>query len=259
MNIEKEILEINHYFIGRTKWDESQLAAFNPSAHYFHGEELLRSDFYTKEWDLNKCTRHRIFISSAAYPIKGFHILLKAVAILKIKYPNIKIVSPLATFNLNSSKLSEYLIAEDYSNYLRSLIRKLGLESNVILLQKLSAEEMSNEFCKAHVFVLPSFAENSPNALGEAMLIGTPSVVSPVGGVMSIVKDENSALIFPTGDYSMLAYQIERIFENDDLANTLSKNAKSIALIRHDVNNTTQQYISIYQKIIELDKDRIQS
>ncbi len=253
--VEKEILEMNHYFIGRTLWDKSQVAAFNSSAHYFHGEELLRPVFFTKAWSLKNIKRHRIFISSASYSIKGFHILLEATAILKKKYPYIQIVSPLSSINLNSNKLLGYIKTEDYSNYLKSQIQRLGLKSNVVLLQKLTGEEMAEEFCKAHVFALPSFAENSPNSLGEAMLIGTPSVVSPVGGVLSIVKDEESALVFPAGDYAMLAHQIDRIFENDELANKLSMNAKSIALKRHDVANTTTQYLNIYKDIIRLHKN----
>lgn len=257
--IEKEILRINHYFIGRTLWDKSQVAAFNPLANYFHGEELLRPIFYSQTWDLKKCTRHRIFISSAAYPIKGFHVLLKAVAVLKDRYPGIQLVAPLASFNLTPSKLNEYLIAEDYSNYLKKEIERLDLKSNIILLPNLSAEEMAHEFKKAHIFVLASFAENSPNALGEAMQIGTPSVVTPVGGVMSIVSDEESALFFPTGDYGVLAHQIVRVFESDELANRLSVNAKAIALKRHDVDKTTHQYIDIYKDIIKLHRSNIES
>jgi len=255
-DIEKEILKINKYFIGRTLWDKSQLFAFNSSALYYHGEELLREPFYKSKWSIRDCTRFRVFISSSAYPIKGFHILLKAAAILKDKYPTIQIVSPLSDFNLKSSKFKNYLIAEDYSNYLRSEISRLKLEDNVILLPRLNANEMAVEFTKAHVFVLASFAENSPNALGEAMLLGVPSVVSPIGGVMSIVKDEESALFFPSGDYSMLAYQISRVFEDDALANNLSENAKLIASIRHDVNKTTEQYKQIYSNVIKLHKDK---
>jgi glycosyltransferase involved in cell wall biosynthesis len=254
--IEKEILEINTYFIGRTLWDRSQLAAFNSSAIYFQGEELLREPFYNKKWSIKDCTRYRVFISSSAYPIKGFHVLLKAAAILKDKYPNIQIVSPLSDLNLKSVKFKDYLIAEDYSNYLKKEIRRLNLEDNLVLLKRLNDEEMSNEFTKAHLFVLSSFVENSPNSLGEAMMIGTPSIVTPVGGVMSIVKDEKSALFFPSGDYSMLAYQISRVFEDDALAINLSENAKLIASIRHDVNKTTEQYKQIYSNVIKLHKDK---
>lgn len=250
--IEKEILEINEYFIGRTLWDMSQLTAFNQYANYFKGEELLRDPFYREKWSLENCIKHRIFISSASYPLKGFHILLKATVALKRKYPNVQIVAPLSAINLNSSTFRNILIAEDYSNYLNREIKILELEDNITLFSKLSAEEMASEYKKSHVFVLPSFMENSSNALGEAMLVGTPSVVSPVGGVLSIVKDEESALVFPSGDYRMLAFQIQRIFENDKLALKLSENAKSTALTRHDVAKTTDQYMSIYRDVIQL-------
>lgn len=253
--IEKEILEINQYFIGRTLWDKSQLTAFNENAAYFHGEELLREPFYNKAWNIKDCTRHRIFISSAAYPLKGFHILLKAASILKKKYPDVQIVAPVSVMNMNSSVLKDLLIAEDYSNYLKKEVKKLKLTDNLILFSKLTDVEMADEYSKAHIFVLSSFIENSSNALGEAMLIGTPSVVSSVGGVLSIVKDEESALVFPAGDYAMLAHQIGRVFENDELANKLSESAKSVALRRHDVEKSTQQYINIYKDIVKLHRE----
>ena len=253
--IEKEILEINQYFIGRTLWDKSQLNSYNPKAIYFHGEELLREPFYNTTWCAIDCNRHRIFISSAAYPLKGFHVLVRATNILKKKYPKVQIIAPMSVLNLNSSTLRNVLFAEDYSNYLNKELRRLNLIDNIVLFTKLSAEEMANEYLKAHVFVLPSYMENSSNALGEAMIVGTPSVVSPVGGVLSIVKNEESALVFPAGDHTMLAYQIGRIFENDDLASMLSANAKSVALKRHDVKQTTQQYIDIYKEIVKLHSD----
>lgn len=251
VSIEKEIFEMNEYFIGRTSWDKAQLATYNPVAHYYHGEELLRQSFYSGSWDIGSCERHRIFVSSAADPIKGFHVLLKAAGILKHKYPNIKIIAPLSSFNLNSSPLRDFLFTEDYANFLKKEIKKLDLEKNIIFHKKLTAAAMADEFRKAHVFTLTSFLENSPNALGEAMLTGTPSVVSPVGGVMSIVKNEESALFFPSGDAVMLAFQLDRLFSDDVLAVKISEAAKLIAQKRHDVHETTSQYMNIYAEIIK--------
>ena len=248
--IEKEIYKLNQYFIGRTMWDRSYLAAFNPDASYYQGEELLRTPFYKTTWDIRSCERHRIFISSSAYALKGFHILLKAVGILKQKYPNIKIVAPMSSMKQDASKFIDFLISEDYDNYLKKEIRKLGLQDNVVLQKELGAKEMANEFKKAHVFVLPSFLENSPNSLGEAMMIGTPSVVAPVGGVLSIVKDDRSALFFPSGDYVVMAYQIDRLFSDDKLAQRISKNGKNVAQKRHHVIETTKQYMNIYTDIV---------
>ncbi len=139
------------------------------------------------------------------------------------------------------------MMAEDYDNYIKSEIKKLKLEDNVIFQKKLSAGEMAIQYCKAHVFVLPSFIENSPNSLGESMMIGTPSVVAPpVGGVISIVSDNESSLLFPCGDHASLALQIGRIFDDDNLAVKISNNAREIARRRHDVQKSP---INIYQFI----------
>src|SRR5690554_3955941 len=53
--IEREVYKLNNYFIGRTGWDKAYLMSINPDAAYFHGEELLRNEFYNKKWDIDKC------------------------------------------------------------------------------------------------------------------------------------------------------------------------------------------------------------
>ena len=255
--IEKELYRINKYFIGRTFWDKAHLRVMNPDAYYFHGEELLRSPFYTTSWDINRCERYRIFISSAAYPLKGFHVLMRALVLLKKRFPTVKVVAPLSSINMNSSKLKDLFIAEDYNNFLKNEIRKYKLEENIIFLKNLTAEEMASQYSKAHVFVLPSFIENSPNALGESMMVGTPTVVSPVGGVTSIVNDNESSVFFPVGDHVSLAFQIDRMFSDDSLAEKISSNARNIALQRHNINEVTMHYYSIYSQIIKLHNESL--
>lgn len=39
----------------------------------------------------------------------------------------------------------------------------------------------------ANMFLLPSAIENSPNALGEAQMLGVPCVSSRVGGVEDMI------------------------------------------------------------------------
>ncbi len=251
-HLEQEITKENQYFIGRTTWDKAQIKALNPNAYYFHGEELLRTPFYSKEWKLSTCNQHQIFMSSAAYPIKGFHIALKAIALLKKKYPNIKLIAPLSSFKTDTSFIWDFLFAEDYARFLKNEIFRLDIKDHVYATKRLSAEEMAECFTEAHVFVLSSFVENSPNSLGEAMMIGTPTIVAPVGGVMSMVTDNESTLMFPSGDHAFLAYQIDALFSNNELANKISTSAKLIAKKRHDILDATSQYIDIYKKIIEL-------
>ena len=178
--VEREIFRSNSYFIGRTEWDRAHVMALNPGALYYHGEELLRSTFYSTKWDPAECERYRVFVPSGDYPLKGFHVLLEAAAMLKGEFPGLKVVVPLHPSKVYYPGIRRWLIAEDYSNYLRGYIKKFRLEENILLQGRLSAEEMAEQYRKAHVFVLPSFIENSPNSLGESMMVGTPSVVSAV-------------------------------------------------------------------------------
>ena len=247
--IEKEIYLKNKYFIGRTNWDRSQLKALNPKALYFHGEELLRNSFYKAEWDIQSCKRESIFFSSAAYSVKGLHVLLKAIVLLKSKYPNIIVNVPLSQIK-HKLTLRECLFGEDYTIYLGYLLRKFKLEKNVNFFNRLNANKMAEQYQSNHIFVLASFIENSPNSLGEAMLVGCPTISSFVGGIGSIVKDEESTLFFPSDDSNFLAYQIDRIFSSDELAIKLSANAKKIAKKRHDLKNVATEYQNIYEKII---------
>jgi len=247
--LENEIFKSNSFFIGRTLWDKAQLYNLNKDALYFHGEEMLRTPFESLSWDINICNRYSIFMPSAAYSIKGLHVLLKAINILKDEFPLIKLQVPL--FNSkNNSTYYNFLFGEDYRNYINSLIKNLGLEKNIVFHGRLSASEMAEKMHKSHVFVLPSFIDNSPNSLGEAMSIGLPTITSSVGGIFSIVKDGESSLLFPSGDYCYLAEQIKSIFSDDCLTNKISLNGKKVARVRHDKEIIPRQYIEIYKNLI---------
>lgn len=252
--IETTIFAVNRYFIGRTVWDKAQALSLNPNLIYYHGEELLRPPFYHTNWDIVSCERHSVFISSGAYPVKGLHVLIEAIGILKRKYPKVKVYVPLSKKHY-ANRFMNFLIGDDYTRFICALIERYKLEKNFVFLGRLTGEEMSERFAAAHVFVLPSFIENSPNSLGEAMMIGTPSVVSFTGGTGSIARDGESALFHPIADSGTLAYQIESIFKDDELAKRLSRNAKEVARIRHNVAGAMKQYVNIYSDIIRRHKD----
>ncbi|HYF67848.1 MAG TPA: glycosyltransferase [Ohtaekwangia sp.] len=244
--IEHEILRNNTYFFCRTGWDRAQVLSYNKDAVIFQGEELLRKPFYNINWSLAKARRHSIFISSGSIPLKGLHVMLEALSILKQDFPDVLLRIPIdgeRFYKVNR------LTSNDYEIYLHNLVKKYGLTENLELLGKLNADQMASTFASSHSFVLTSFTENSPNSLGEAMKVGTPSVVSPVGGVPDMVQDNNSALFATSGNAVMFAQQIKRLFQDDDLARTLSENGKRIAAKRHDVPGTVEQYKSGYKQM----------
>lgn len=251
---EYDILTHGNYFIGRTSWDEAYIMFCNPKARYFKGEELLRDVFYehAASWNIHTCNRYSIFMPSGFNPIKGLHLAIETVRLLKQYYPEVRLIVPGITSDfMGKSRLTNRVIGEEYLIYNKKKIKEYGLEKNIWFLPHLSPSEMVEQMQKCHLFLSPSSIDNSPNAVGESMMIGAPVVSTPVGGLLSFLKDEDSVLFAPAGNPYMMAFQIKRIFENDNLAVKISRKAHEIALKRHNIDYTSRQYVDIYQQIIE--------
>jgi glycosyltransferase involved in cell wall biosynthesis len=240
---EASILNGNQYFIGRTLWDRAQLRMVNPSATYLHCDEVLRPVFYQDLPVVIKQKRPVILATWGASPLRGTHVLLRALALVLREIPDVELRLPRGQF-----RRSRFF--RDYCTHLDDLINQLGISAAVTLLPGLTADEYANEMHKAHAFVQASLVENSSNTLCEAMLLGTPCVVSYAGGMPSLVKDEENALCFPPGEHAVLAEQLLRLLRDPALSQRLSKNARNIAQKRHDPKTIANRTVEIYEKLV---------
>lgn len=249
--VEREIVSGHRLFIGRTLWDRAHLRRLNPEASYFHCHEMVRDIFFKREWNVTAANRHTIFAPSAAGPLKGFHVLVKAVAILRREFPDVRVRVPLARFASPHGIRGLYarMRRDGYDNYLARLIDRLGVGEHITALGRLSGEEMADEMQRAHAFALNSFVENSPNTMAEALTVGTPCVVSLVGGIPSLIHDGANAMGFPSGDEAVLAEQIRRVFTDDALATRMSRTAKETARSRHSLSSVSERMNEIYTAV----------
>jgi glycosyltransferase involved in cell wall biosynthesis len=247
---EQEYFTKIRYALGRTSWDEAHVKTINPNINYIYCGESLRDIFYThSKWDINKIERHSIFVSQAQRSIKGFHNLLEATAILKNKYPDITIKITGSDITKKSGPFAA-IKQKGYVKLVKKLISKYNLEKNLLFLGPLNDINMAKTYQNSHVFCCPSSIENSPNSVGEAQLMGTPTVASYVGGIPNMITHEQNGLLYRFEETEMLAYYIDNIFSNDDLALHLSKNAIATAEIRHDKNQILETNLNIYKQII---------
>lgn len=236
-----------HHVIGRTDWDRTRAAQWNPNVTYHFCNETLRESFYEGQWRYESCKKHRIFASSCSYPVKGFHYLLEAFADVLEAYPDSALTVTGRSFFAGEFKAK--LRRGSYEKYLAALAKKLHLEKRIEFLGNLSAEDMKQAFLNANVFVLPSTIENSPNSLGEAMLLGVPCVAHDVGGVRNLMEKETEGYICQCGDTHTLAQQIKTIFAREDGAEALGQAARAHALQTHDPEKNLRNLIDIYNKL----------
>lgn len=236
------------HIIGRTDWDRAAANMYNPSAEYHFCNETLRESFYQNVWNIEKIQRHSIFVSQCSYPIKGFHYILEAMPEILKYYPDTHIYT--TGIDLLNLSLKRKILISSYQLYLIELIRKYNLQEKISFLGTLSEQQMCEQYLKANVFVSASTIENSPNSVGEAMLLGCPVVASDVGGVKNMLIHEKDGYIYQSSASYMLAYYVKKIFSDDEIAVKFSENARIHAAETHNAEKNIKTLTEIYNHIV---------
>ena len=247
---ERQVLSSCVHVAGRTRFDREGALACNPGLKYHKLNETMRACFYEGSWSRETCRSFEIFASQGDYPLKGFHYLLSAMQEILQEFPQAHIsVAGISITGYDT--LKEKLKISGYGRYLRRLMKENGLEGRVSVLGNLSDEQMKAAYLNSHVFVCPSALENSPNSLGEAMLLGVPCIASRTGGIPDMAEDGRSALLFEKGNAHALASCIKRVFRDDALAESLSAQARLQGRRNHDGDANYGRLLEIYREILE--------
>jgi len=238
---ERKNIQNCKYFIGRTDFDKNfiQIHNYKTQSNYYHCDEVLRSQFYKVNWIPKPNNTQIIYCLSSAFPYKGLDCLLMACHVLK----NVG-------FNHFQLRISGDILNSSVGDALVRKVYKLNLKQEIVWLGQSSVETILDELTNANLFVIPSYIENSPNSLAEAMLVGVPCVAPYCGGVPSMVTHGKESLLFQPGDHFSLAGMMARILDDPTLAQQLSHQAKALALERHNPQNISIKMEHIYSQII---------
>lgn len=238
---EKVLMQRVHHFIGRTAWDRAHSLAINPRAQYHPCNRILRSVFYSGEWEYAHCRPHRIFVSQAMYPLKGFHQLLKALPAVIETFPDTVVAVGGGGFGQG-----------DYGRILERMIKEKDLSRHIEVLDTLDAEQMKEQFLLSNVYVLASSIENESISLSEAQLLGVPIVAAFTGGVPDSIPDNRCGALYPYEDTTLLARLICDAFEASPSFD--NSHQREVAAARLDIGVNTEQLVRIYQDIVSQER-----
>ena len=132
-----------------------------------------------------------------------------------------------------------------------SLIKKFDLTDSVTFTGFLNANQMKDRYLKSNVFVSASVIENSPNSLGEAMLLGVPCVSSHVGGVHNMLTHGVEGYTYPADEVHMLAYYICKIFSDKENVEKMANKAREHALYTHSPERNLHELMNIYREVCD--------
>ena len=243
---EQEILNTAEYCMAVDSWHESMAKLINPGLKVFKVVYTLRENFYiSPKWDIKKIDRYTICSNPGGTALKGIHMLLKAVALVKPYYPQVKVKVPGMRADKNG-----IVATTGYAKYLKKLIRKLDLQDNVEFLGSQTEEQMIKNMLSSHIQVVPSCIEGPSLILREGMHLGVPTIATFRGGMADFVEDKVNGFLYDFDEYQYLALRIMQIFEDDSLAKKLSGNAISKAESAHNREKNYKDYLSMYHSIL---------
>jgi len=163
------------------------------------------------------------------WPEKEQDKIIEAAALLAESYPQLK-----------------FLIVGDgpLEEALKSQVEQANLQKTVLLPG--FRKDLTHVLSALDIFAFPSSAEGTPMVIYAAMAMALPIVASPVSGVGEVLRDNETALLIPPANGQALAQAIEKLLNNQDVADQLGKEAKKSVEVHYSVEHAVKQLEQIY-------------
>lgn len=232
------ILKSAKYITGRTHWDKLVMMQLAPNATYFHCDEMIRNEFSNYNW--NYFVSDKIIMTTIINEnvYKGLDTIFDTALILKEQGINYE----WNIVGINTDSILVRLFKYKVKAKLTDLsIHFLGVKNG---------EDIIKLLLNSNLYIHPSHIDNSPNSICEAMMIGIPVISSDVGGISSLITNNEDGILFPDGDVFTLVSQIKQFIKDKDKQIILSNNSMRRARSRHKSETITSNLINIYETII---------
>jgi glycosyltransferase involved in cell wall biosynthesis len=97
--------------------------------------------------------------------------------------------------------------------FIEEEIRRAGLEREVSLIGWVSGDRVREEMARARSLLLPSFCENLPVVIMEALALGRPVISTYVAGIPELVEHGSTGWLVPAGDEIALSQAMRECLE----------------------------------------------
>lgn len=182
-----------------------------------------------------------ILTVGAVKPRKGHHILLEALARVRMHVPE-------ARWHVAGN-----FDFPDYAESLRGRIRALGLDDAVMLLGRVDEPTLIQEYHRCAVFALPSVNvgdayEGYPLVFAEAGACGKPVLGTSGNGSEEAIEDGVNGMLVPQGDIEATAGALIRLLTDGGLAAALGNRGRDRAR-QLTWDRTSAGFADIYREL----------
>jgi glycosyltransferase involved in cell wall biosynthesis len=172
------------------------------------------------------------------FPWKGHFELLRALALVKRKYPNVR----LAIVG------SDYPADSGTTQMLREHARELDIAENVVFTGQRS--DIASLLAACDVFSLPSFEEPFGLVFAEAMAMKRPVVALTNGGTPEVVEHGRCGLLSAPGDIDALAANLLRLLDDPALRARFGEYGRSRVEEQFTPQRMASDFAALYGRVL---------
>jgi glycosyltransferase involved in cell wall biosynthesis len=114
----------------------------------------------------------------------------------------------------------------------------------------LDRDALASEFARSSLLVLPTFEDNCPMVVLEAMAAGLPVAASRVGGVPDLITCEKDGLMFDPNDPNEMRICLEKLVRESETRDRLGAAGRTKAHAKFHPRIIAEQHLAIYREVL---------
>lgn len=130
---------------------------------------------------------------------------------------------------------------------LRRLAEELAISDHVTFVPNLA--DFAKPLAAMDVFCLPSLQQGLGTIMLEAMALGKPVIASGVGGVFTIIRDNETGLVVPPSNSSRLAERMLELLDDPVLARAIGEAGRRLVLGEFGTEKMIQETLALYRDV----------
>ncbi len=120
-----------------------------------------------------------------------------------------------------------------------------------------SKSEVEAALATAHLLILPTFEDNCPMVVLEAMAAGLPVVAANIGGIPDLIQDGVNGLLCDPASSESIRASVERLLRNPTLAHELAYRARVDAENRFTPKAVAQRHLDVYRDLLSQNNNTV--
>jgi glycosyltransferase involved in cell wall biosynthesis len=134
--------------------------------------------------------------------------------------------------------------------YVHEVFKLAAALPGVEMLGFIGRDELGDQFQRSSLLVLPTFEDNCPMVVLEAMAAGIPVAASRVGGVPDLIEHETDGLMFDPHQAADVRNSVERLAKDPALRQALSSGGRAKAMASFHPRVIAERHVEIYREVL---------